>query len=79
MRNPLYEIKPLFSIGVRHIEREFVLATANENSKFTDAVIGNYPLDDAIDWISSNMSPDEVFSEKDLGEWATENGFVPED
>lgn len=33
-------------------------------------------LDNAIDWISSNLNPDDVFSESDLEKWAEDHGFV---
>jgi hypothetical protein len=35
-------------------------------------------LDTAIDFISSNFSPEDVFSEKDLEYWAEKNGYVKE-
>ena len=33
-------------------------------------------LGEAIDWIAKNLVPEDVFDEKELSEWATENGFV---
>lgn len=35
-------------------------------------------LDNAIDWISDHLDPDEVFSEKKLIEWAEGNGYIKE-
>ncbi len=34
-----------------------------------------HALDRAIDWISSNLEPIDVFSEKDLEAWAEANGY----
>ena len=42
------------------------MATAKQNTEFTSAVLTTYPLDDAIEWISSHMNPEEVFDEKAL-------------
>lgn len=42
------------------------------------AVMSKTALDSAIGWISSNLNPDDVFSEKDLQHWAESNGFVKE-
>lgn len=36
-------------------------------------------LNDAIDWICSNLEPDDVFSDTQLDMWAKDNGYVPED
>lgn len=41
-------------------------------------VIAASALDVSIDWISSNLEPDDVFSEKDLINWAERNGFIKE-
>jgi glycerol-3-phosphate responsive antiterminator len=35
-------------------------------------------LDAAIDFISSNFDPDDIFSTKQLEEWAESNGYVKE-
>lgn len=35
-------------------------------------------LDSAIDWIKSNLNPDDVFDESDLEAWAEANGYVKE-
>lgn len=39
-------------------------------------VMSNTSLDSAIDWISRNLNPDDVFSEKDLLNWAEINGLI---
>jgi len=33
-------------------------------------------LDRAIEWMADNLSPDDVFSEKQLKHWAESNGYV---
>ena len=35
-------------------------------------------LDEVIDWISKNMNPDDVFSAKDLENWAEGEGYTKE-
>jgi hypothetical protein len=35
--------------------------------------------DDVIKWVADNKYPGDVFSEKELIEWAVENGFIHED
>jgi N-dimethylarginine dimethylaminohydrolase len=40
--------------------------------------VSSSALDCAILWISSNLSPDDVFDVKDLQSWAEENGYTKE-
>jgi hypothetical protein len=54
------------------------MITGRENEVFTRELIVQYPLDEAIKWIGANMNPDEVFTEKQLEDWATNNGFIEE-
>lgn len=35
-------------------------------------------LDSAIDWISSEFDPDDIFDTKKLEAWAEENGYTKE-
>lgn len=44
--------------------------TATQDREFIQAVVGSDLLESSIDWIRRNMSPDEVFSENDLKDWA---------
>ena len=37
--------------------------------------VSSTALDNAIDWISDNLDPDSVFSEKKLEAWAESNGY----
>lgn len=41
--------------------------------------MSNASLDEAIDFISNEFSPDDVFDEKKLIAWAESNGYVKED
>lgn len=66
---------------VSHSKESQVATTLQQDQKFIDEVI-NIPddlLEKSIDWISDNLSPEEVFSEKQLNEWAERNGFVEGD
>ena len=40
--------------------------------------ISHSALDEAIDWVSRNLSPEDVFSAKELEAWAENNGFTKE-
>lgn len=48
-----------------------------ENAE-VEITLSSTSLDIAIDFISSNFDPDDVFSEKSLNEWAESHGFVKE-
>ena len=48
-----------------------------QNRDFTTAVVSQYPLDEAIDWIRSNMEPEDVFEPETLLAWAKENAPAP--
>lgn len=54
------------------------MASVSLNQKFKDEIITRYPLDEAIDFIASNLNPEDVFDEKILAYWATSNGFKEE-
>jgi len=52
------------------------MPTAKQDRDFLEEMIGgNDLLDRAIQWVVANLQPDEVFSEKTLEEWATDNGY----
>ena len=51
------------------------MATPNQNIEFTSSILPVLLLDDAIEWISRNLSPDEVFEKGKLAEWAEDNGY----
>lgn len=72
-----------------------------DNRKFGEAVLVQWPLDEAVSWISKNLSieevfgeddfqdkalayakeqsPEDVFTEKELSDWAENNGYKKED
>jgi len=53
--------------------------SSQQDQAFIRDVISDRILEEAIEWIKTNMEPDEVFDEKDLEFWAYENGFEPID
>lgn len=62
------------------------MPTNREDSAFAEVMkdsvdevkMSNTTLDNAIDWISSNLEPDEVFDDKKLSAWAENNGYIKE-
>jgi hypothetical protein len=60
------------------------MGTQSQNRKFkefiNELIDGEeyYDIDmsDVIDWITSNLDPDEVFDEDALTYWADHNGFI---
>lgn len=56
------------------------MARTIDNRNFRDSLISGELLDDAIDWISENLDPAEVFSEEQLiswvKDWAGNNGYL---
>jgi hypothetical protein len=51
---------------------------ASEMKGEVTVTITESALDIAISWIGSNLDPDDVFSTKDLENWAESNGYVKE-
>ena len=51
----------------------------NKNESFILEVIPSDLLEAVIDWINDNLTPDEVFDEYELEDWAEDNGFVREE
>lgn len=50
--------------------------TTKQDRDFIDNVVPALLLESAIEWIRLNMSPEDVFSESDLEEWALDNDFT---
>ena len=46
-------------------------------TRIDEEIFGIEFLDVICEWIANNLSPDDVFSEKALNEWAENNGYVP--
>jgi len=53
--------------------------TSGQDRDFISSLISSHLLEDAIDWISQNMEPADVFSKKDLEDWAEGEGYVEEE
>ncbi len=51
------------------------MTTTRQDKEFLEDVISSTLLESAIDWITGNMAPDEVFHVSDLKTWAEENGY----
>jgi len=54
---------------------------SRQNRDFKDIIVSEMPdsiLETAIDWISRNMNPADVFSKSELSDWADDNGYVVE-
>lgn len=43
-----------------------MMATQEQNDKFTRELLSSYPLDTAIDWVQTYLTPDDVFTEDQL-------------
>jgi hypothetical protein len=53
------------------------MASITENKTFTDAMIDrDNLLDKAIEWIRSNLEPEDVFDDPTLEAWARDRGFI---
>jgi hypothetical protein len=55
------------------------MTTYKQDCDFIKAVVDTSLLEEAVEWISVNMDPEEVFSRSDLGYWAEHNGYKLED
>jgi len=56
------------------------MATVSENKKFNrDFFDRDIFLDQVIDWIKSNLSPEDVFSGEQLILWAESNDYFKEE
>lgn len=53
------------------------MASTSDNKRFRDDIVGDL-LDQAIDWINSNMSPSDVFDDEKLIEYAHDNADIDE-
>jgi hypothetical protein len=51
------------------------MATAKQNREFSDIILNQDPLDEAIEYIKKNFNPEDVFDDKELAQWALDNGF----
>jgi hypothetical protein len=49
-----------------------------QEKDFRDAMISDKLLEEAIGWIRSNLAPEDVFKDDQLGEWAKDMGYTKE-
>jgi len=49
------------------------MSTRQQRDDFTDTLIASDLLDTAIEWIKTNMNPEDVFDDEALTTWAREN------
>lgn len=52
------------------------MTSTNQDKEFRDALVSTRMLEEAIDWIRSNLEPDDVFTQNSLEAWAENNGYV---
>lgn len=50
--------------------------SSKQDYEFREALIPKSLLEDAIEWIITNLTPEDVFNKKQLEEWAEDNGYV---
>ena len=50
--------------------------TSSQDRSFIQSTIETTLLQNAIDWIQTNLEPDAVFTEAQLEQWAENNDFV---
>lgn len=60
------------------------MPTRSEDQSFaelmqTNVTMSTASLDEAIDWIKTNMNPEQVFDDNDLENWAEKNGYIKGD
>ena len=55
------------------------MTTGIQDRDFIGSVIPSSLLEQAIEWIASNLNPEDVFPDNVLSEWALRNGFVSDD
>ena len=51
---------------------------SEEISSNVDTIVNTTALDTAISWIGNNLSPEDVFSERQLSDWSEANGYTKE-
>jgi len=52
------------------------MTTYKQREMFVERVISTSLLNDAVDWIAEQLSPEDVFSVEQLSEWALDNEFT---
>lgn len=62
------------------------MATQRQDADFAEVMkdsvdeikMSSTALDNAVEWIGSQLDPEDVFSEKQLSAWAESNGYSKE-
>ena len=54
--------------------------SGSEDNAATDFLVRLLSIDfgDVLEYVQQNYQPEEVFSETELDDWATENGYIKE-
>jgi hypothetical protein len=60
-------------------KRKPQMTTAAQDREFIAQVISGSLLEEAIAWIGKNLTPEEVFQERDLQTWAEDAGYTQAD
>lgn len=55
------------------------MPSSRQESDFVSFIIPSNILSEAIAWIADNLDPEDIFDEKELKQWADNNGYVKED
>jgi len=55
------------------------MITSGDENEFKNMVVPDSLLEDAVEWIKSSLSPDDVFPKDELVIWAENNGFIKEE
>lgn len=55
------------------------MTTKNKLKALQNTLLSDDMLESVLDWVRDNYTPDEVFDEDVLMEWAEENGYVLEE
>ena len=52
------------------------MSTMKQDDKFKEHMQASLWLEMAVEWIAKNLDPEDVFSQKDLENWAESNGWT---
>ena len=55
------------------------MTTLKQDESFIATLISRSLLDDALEWIATNLEPEDVFTTRQLEEWAENNDYTKED
>jgi hypothetical protein len=49
-----------------------------QTQAFWDVLYSSTALSEAVEWITDQFGPEDIYDEKHLADWALDNGFVKE-